>query len=129
MGDQLTFRKPTEDDIRVFHESLAVDEHHSDKDADWWLSAPGTFVVYELNGKRLFIRTENVMRVHMQHEIGSTPKEVAPLIDQVCRFLMDIGKKSGFSEMVFDSVAPALIRFMRRNFSFEALKDNYRKLL
>lgn len=126
---KLKLRKPTEDDLRVFRESLAADEHHDKNDADWWENAPGDFMVYEIDGKRIFIKMEHVMRLHMQHEVSGTPRQIAPIIDEMLKFLKHMGKKSGFSEIIFDSVAPALIRFVTRKHYFEATKDDYHLLL
>lgn len=122
----IKLRKPTDADLARFKECLAADADHGKQDADAWTAAPGEFMVMlDGKGNRVWVRIERVLRVHFQHDQDTPRKELVSLIYKGLYFVIGSARQKEFSEVILESRAPRLIRFLQKMFGFEPMMENY----
>jgi hypothetical protein len=119
-------RQATEEDFARFKWCLSQDEAHREQDAEDWRSAPGEFMTfYDQRGNRVWVRIERVMRISIQHDPDVSKQATSKILYNGLRWLMGEARQKGFSELVFESTAPRLVRFFKTLFGFNRLRNNY----
>ena len=122
----MNLRKATEEDLQRFKECLAADPDHGEQDPDAWTAPPGEFMVFfDENGNRVFARIERVLKVSMQHDPGCRKRNTAAIIHNGFHWLLGRARENGFSEVIFESRAPRLIRFLGKLFGAEPVRETY----
>ena len=116
----ITFRPTTKDDAPLIGTWILADEDHRDKmDATFFTTPDDRSTVYAVEdeeGPVIFVRQEidgMATRLHTQFPPDSR-KRVAKALLQGYPAVAADAKQRGFKAVVFDSVSPALIRFMLR---------------
>jgi hypothetical protein len=119
-------RKATPADLERFRECLAADPDHAGQDAEEWTAAPGELVVfYDEHENRVFVRLERVLRVSIQHDPATPKRAITEIIYKGFSWLQSSARSAGFTEVVFESRAERLIRFVKKLFGFEPIRENY----
>jgi hypothetical protein len=124
-------RSVSEHDRETLNKYIAADSDHAGRcNADFWLPAKekdstARFVMEDSLGPTIYCRGENVLRLHIQFcdskmRNARALTEFIPLIEADAR-------KHGFTQIIWDSVSPDLIRFAERfgyrKSEHEILKD------
>lgn len=125
----------TEQDITTLTQWIQNDPYHKDYlDPLWWLTgADGTLLAFCLTddqGAICFVRldekNDNTIRLHCQFAPRDQVSKIRllkgmlkciPVVQSFCR-------NEGASGIVFQSVNPLLIDFMKRKFGFEHVSQN-----
>lgn len=122
----IDMRKPTEADLVRFKECLAVDADHGKQDMDAWTAAPGEFwTFYDEQENKVWVRIERVLRVSIQHDPAVARNRQASLFYKAFFWLAGSARSSGFTEVIFESRAVRLIRFVKKLFGVLPLEDTY----
>ena len=102
--------------------------HQEDKDPKRWTDG-GLQVLYDEDGNRLFVKVEQIVRLHILHDPALRKRDAANLLLQGGIQIRQALKGLGFKEMLFESKAAPLIKFTGKLLGFEELKDNYMAVL
>lgn len=122
----INLRKPTEDDLARFKECLGRDAEHCNQKVEDWTDEYGEFMVfYDQHGNRVWVRLERVLRVHFQHDDAVPRKEQVSLIYRGMQWVVGAARNKKFTEVVFQSRALRLIKFLHKLFGFEPVSGNY----
>ncbi len=89
------------------------------------MALPGEFLVFAEHDTRVWVRIERVLRVHIQHDPESKTRATASLIYKGFSWIQSAARNAGYSEVIFESKAPSLIRFVKKLFGFEPVEANY----
>jgi hypothetical protein len=118
-------RNYSEQDSEYLAECLS---HQPEKDPRRWTDG-GLQVLYDEDGNRLFVKVEQVVRLHILHDPALRKRDAANLILQGGIKIGQALKQCGFKQMIFESKAAPLIRFTGKLLGFSELKDNYMAVL
>jgi hypothetical protein len=111
-------RSVSEHDRTLVETFISKDADHAGRcNADFWLPAKekdstARFVMEDALGPCLFVRGENVLRLHIQFS-DSKMRNGRALIDFIPMIEED-ARKHGFKQIIWDSVSPDLIKFTER---------------
>lgn len=123
-------RQATAEDFARFKWCLSQDDAHKTQDAEDWRSAPGEFMtVYDNFGNRQWLRIERVLRVSIQHDPDSSRKTTLGIFREGFRWLMESARNNGYTEILFESKAPKLIKLAGKVFGLKPLENNFSVLL
>jgi len=112
----LKFRKTTETDRKKLEDWISEDPDHKEQIADFWLpqndSHVQTYVVQDEQGDIFFVRQENVLRLHIKFAPPNEKKRLARAISEFANNITIGAKKTGYKQVIFESVFAPLIRFL-----------------
>lgn len=124
-------RSAVAEDRAILDDFIYQDEDHQGRViADFWLPAKekdstARFVAEDSVGPVMFVRGENVLRLHIQFS-ASKLRNARALAEFIPMIEKD-AKKHGFTQIIFDSVAEPLIKFSEkfgyRRSQCEVIKD------
>lgn len=121
-------RKVDENDRARIVEAIAADAFHAGKsEAGFWVdTTPGSecFAVEDAQGVVLYAKCENVMRVHLQAAEGVSPVRAAAAIVAGFGWLKQKARERSYREMIFSSVAPAMMKLCAR-IGFRETRDDF----
>ena len=124
----LRYREVSESDRAQISDWILVDEDHRNKcDADFWLAKePGVklFAVEDSCGPIMFVRGENILRLHIQFAPPSEKKRLARAISEFTDLISQGAKKQNYKQIIFESIFQPLIAFLERR-GFKASKNEY----
>lgn len=118
MYNLLKFRKTSEADRNRLEEWIQQDPDHKGQTVDFWLpqndSHVQTYAVQDEHGDIFFVRQENVLRLHIQFAPPNEKKRLARAISEFSHNIILGAKKTGYKQVIFDSVFAPLIRFLEK---------------
>lgn len=125
----MNIRPLNENDKLLIEKSINYDPDHAGKsNVAFWLPQDRTncFAVEDDKGVVLYMRAENVLRLHMQ-AVPATDKEdrarIANAIDAFSKHIREVAKKT-YRQIIFESVYPPLIHFLHRR-GYRASRDEH----
>lgn len=125
----MKIRPLNDNDKFLLEKSITHDPDHAGKSTvDFWLPQDRTncFAVEDDQGTVLYIRAENVLRLHMQAIPSNSKAErvrVAKNIDEFAAHIREVAKKT-YRQIIFESTYTPLIRFLEKR-GYRASKDEY----
>lgn len=125
-----TVRRIEHKDKQVLATSLATDSFHSTTDPDFFFAPGSVCNVYEDDkGPVLFLRGTKSLRLDIQFVSNNDFERNRGTMLDGFPGLIERAKRSGFTEIVFCSNSPLLMRFCRQKFGFEPVNGELRKLI
>lgn len=121
---EINYRTPTPEDLSALKDNLSRDEHHSTQDPLWW-EKENLSVFFDEKGNRVWVRVEPCIRLHIQHEDSASRQEIANILVNGFPKLTEDLKRTGFRQIIVESVAPLLIRFIKRHLGFKKSDSDY----
>ena len=124
------YRPINEEDRLLLEFSLEGDSYHRDTTSDFFYDPNSVCNVYEDDeGPVLFVRGTKALRLDIQFvDNKDTKRNAAVMLEQFAN-LAQQAKANGFTEIIFNSNSPLLIRFCKQKFGFVESKGELRKFL
>lgn len=123
----LKYRPVTDADREKLAEEIGLDPDHKEKcNPDFWLKPEAgvrLFAVQDEEGDVLFIRAENVLRLHIQACSLTGRKRITKVIDE-CLSDMAANSKQNYRQLIFEGVFKPLIRFLNKR-GFHASQNEH----
>lgn len=127
---ELKLRPTSPEDLKHLAECIELDEHHRGLDPETWVEPlTETTTFYDENGTLFHLRMSRVMRVDVQFDPRVDSTRMGEALAKAFAFVKGEARKSGFREMIFESVHKPLIEFFKKNFAFQESKDEVKTYL
>lgn len=126
----VSVRKFEDGDKPLLEESVRLDPHHQGIKPETFAAEPNTETqVWAVDGKPVFfLRCSRALRLDVQFVQDAPKDHVKKALNAAFPVVSAQAKKSGYREMVFDSVYEPLIAFCRKYLGFSSSPD-FRRFL
>lgn len=117
-------------DKEIIRLSLEEDKFHIGTTADFFTDDPRavTTAYEDESGPIMYVKASKAMRIDIQFvENADIDRNKAAL--HKLEEIVETAKNAGFSELVFCSNSPLLIRYCKRNFGFIEVEGELRRIL
>lgn len=116
----LTYRPTVESDRARIAEWIAADPDHADKgNPDFFIAKPEeaalTFTAMDEHGDIFFVRSETIMRLHIQFAPPTERRRTARAIKEFTPHIASKAAHLGCKQLIFESVVEPLIKFLERH--------------
>jgi len=126
---KLTLRALNESDRATIAQWMAADEFHKEFSPDiFYQGATETIVFEDARGPILFVNLSRALRAFVQFAPNEAERTRVAL-PEAFAFVKGEARKTLFREMLFESVAPALIAFCKKHLGFRKSPNEFKAYL
>lgn len=117
-------------DLPLLAVALARDEHHVGTEVEFFTDPSAVCKVYsDEDGPILFARAAKTLRLDLQYVDNADKKRNMRAMLEGFDKLAANAKEHGFSEIIFQSSSPLLVKFCKKMFGFVESHGELRKVL